>query len=200
MVASGANPNPPMRPSRRRDPDEDFQPRARQLTPSAVGRTPCPKKGSSRSSSDSSSANRFPSHLAHHERLSRVTGLAVLSSDALSSVAYATEEILRVLVLVGAGALALASPIAFVIAAILAIVVVLLPADDPRVSERRRRVHRRQGQSRRNARADRGRLAADRLHPHGRGEHCGGRGGADVGVSAVARQPGRADARVSSSC
>jgi amino acid transporter len=65
----------------------------------------------------------IPSHLAQHERLSRVTGLAVLSSDALSSVAYATEEIVRVLVLVGAGALWLASPIAFVIATILAIVV-----------------------------------------------------------------------------
>jgi amino acid transporter len=65
----------------------------------------------------------IPSHLAHHERLSRVTGLAVLSSDPLSSVAYATEEILRVLVLVGAGALSIASPIAFVIATILAIVV-----------------------------------------------------------------------------
>jgi amino acid transporter len=65
----------------------------------------------------------IPSHLAQHERLSRVTGLAVLSSDALSSVAYATEEILRVLVLVGTGALALVSPIAFVIASILAIVV-----------------------------------------------------------------------------
>src|SRR5690349_4718958 len=65
----------------------------------------------------------IPSHLAHHERLSRVTGLAVLSSDALSSVAYATEEILRVLVLVGTAALSLSSPIAFVIAAILAIVV-----------------------------------------------------------------------------
>ena len=65
----------------------------------------------------------IPSHLAQHERLSRVTGLAVLSSDALSSVAYATEEILRVLVLVGTGALGLASPIAFVIASILAIVV-----------------------------------------------------------------------------
>jgi amino acid transporter len=63
----------------------------------------------------------IPSHLAHHERLSRVTGLAVLSSDPLSSVAYATEEILRVLVI--AGAIGLVSPIAFVIAAILAIVV-----------------------------------------------------------------------------
>jgi len=65
----------------------------------------------------------LPSHLAHHERLSRVTGLAVLSSDPLSSVAYATEEILRVLILVGAGALTLATPIAFVIATILAVVV-----------------------------------------------------------------------------
>ena len=65
----------------------------------------------------------IPSHLAHHERLSRFTGLAVLSSDPLSSVAYATEEILRVLVLVGIGALTFATPIAFVIAAILAIVV-----------------------------------------------------------------------------
>ncbi len=65
----------------------------------------------------------IPSHLAHHERFSRVTGLAVLSSDALSSVAYATEEILRVLVLVSIGALTFATPIAFVIAAILAIVV-----------------------------------------------------------------------------
>jgi amino acid transporter len=76
-----------------------------------------------------SQAKRFvvgkpiPSHLAHHERLSRLTGLAVLSSDALSSVAYATEEILRVLVLVGAAALGHATPIAFTIAAILAIVV-----------------------------------------------------------------------------
>jgi amino acid transporter len=65
----------------------------------------------------------IPSHLAHHERFSRVTGLAVLSSDALSSVAYATEEILRVLVLAGTAALSVASPIAFTIAAILAIVV-----------------------------------------------------------------------------
>ena len=65
----------------------------------------------------------IPSHLAHHERLSRVTGLAVLSSDPLSSVAYATEEILRVLVIAGAAALTFAGPIAVVIATILAIVV-----------------------------------------------------------------------------
>lgn len=65
----------------------------------------------------------IPSHLAHHERLSRFTGLAVLSSDPLSSVAYATEEILRVLVLVSIASLSFATPIAFVIASILAIVV-----------------------------------------------------------------------------
>ena len=65
----------------------------------------------------------IPSDLAHHERLSRTTGLAVLSSDALSSVAYATEEIVRVLVIAGPGALGIADPIAFVIAAILAVVV-----------------------------------------------------------------------------
>jgi amino acid transporter len=65
----------------------------------------------------------IPSHLAHHERLSRFTGLAVLSSDPLSSVAYATEEILRVLIVVGVGALGFANPIALVIAAILAVVV-----------------------------------------------------------------------------
>ena len=47
----------------------------------------------------------------------------MLSSDPLSSVAYATEEILRVLILVGAGALSFSSPISMVIAAILAIVV-----------------------------------------------------------------------------
>src|SRR5262245_40678836 len=65
----------------------------------------------------------IPSHLAHHERFSRVTGLAVLSSDALSSVAYATEEILRVLTIGGVAALGLVTPIGAVIATVMAIVV-----------------------------------------------------------------------------
>src|SRR5436190_7799468 len=64
----------------------------------------------------------IPSHLAHHERFSKVTGLAVLSSDPLSSVAYATEEILRVLTIAGVGALWLVTPIGAVIATMLAIV------------------------------------------------------------------------------
>lgn len=66
---------------------------------------------------------RIPSHLAHHERFSKVTGLAVLSSDPLSSVAYATEEILRVLTMGGIAALSLVTPIGAVIAAMLAVVV-----------------------------------------------------------------------------
>ena len=65
----------------------------------------------------------IPSHLAHHERFSRVTGLAVLSSDPLSSVAYATEEILRVLTIGGVAALSLVTPIGAVIATVLAVVV-----------------------------------------------------------------------------
>lgn len=64
----------------------------------------------------------IPSDQAHRERFSRVTGLAVLSSDALSSVAYATEEILRVLTFGGLAALSLVTPVAAVIAALLAIV------------------------------------------------------------------------------
>src|SRR5678815_989494 len=65
----------------------------------------------------------IPSHRAHHERFSRTTGLAVLSSDPLSSVAYATEEILRVLTIGGVAALSLVTPIGAVIATMLAIVV-----------------------------------------------------------------------------
>jgi amino acid transporter len=64
----------------------------------------------------------IPSHLAHHQRLTKVTGLAVLSSDPLSSVAYATEETVRTLMLAGAGALALSVPIGVVIAFLLLVV------------------------------------------------------------------------------
>lgn len=59
---------------------------------------------------------------AAHERLSKTKALAVLSSDALSSVAYATEEILRVLLLAGFGALSLSLPIGAAIVVLLIIV------------------------------------------------------------------------------
>jgi amino acid transporter len=46
-----------------------------------------------------------------HERLGKVSGLAVFASDALSSVAYGTEEIMLVLVTAGSVAIAYAFPI-----------------------------------------------------------------------------------------
>ena len=57
-----------------------------------------------------------------HERLSKKVALAVFSSDALSSVAYATEEILHVLVLSGAAALSLSLPVSMAIAVLLFVV------------------------------------------------------------------------------
>jgi amino acid transporter len=56
------------------------------------------------------------------ERLPKRKALAIFSSDPISSSAYATEEILRVLVLAGAGALLLSLPIAAAIALLLFIV------------------------------------------------------------------------------
>jgi len=67
--------------------------------------------------------NPIPSEQAQQERLSKTTALAVFASDALSSVAYATEEILRVLVLAGSAGLALTVPIGAAIALVIAIVV-----------------------------------------------------------------------------
>jgi amino acid transporter len=57
------------------------------------------------------------------ERLNVVTGLPVLASDNISSSAYATEEIMRVLALAGAGALFLTLPITLGVIVVLAIVV-----------------------------------------------------------------------------
>ena len=66
----------------------------------------------------------MPLAQARHERLSKMIALAVFSSDALSSVAYATEEILLVLVLAGAAAAHLSVPLALAITGLLLIVVV----------------------------------------------------------------------------
>jgi amino acid transporter len=59
---------------------------------------------------------------AAHQRLSNPVALAVFSSDALSSVAYATEEILLALAIAGTGALGVAWPISISIAVLLIIV------------------------------------------------------------------------------
>src|SRR3989441_5579045 len=66
----------------------------------------------------------MPLAQARHERLRKRVALAVFSSDALSSVAYATEEILLILVLAGTVALHYSVPIALAITALLAIVTV----------------------------------------------------------------------------
>ena len=65
----------------------------------------------------------MPIAQARHERLSKPVALAVFASDPLSSVAYATEEILLVLTLAGSVALSYSLPVATGIAVLLAIVV-----------------------------------------------------------------------------
>ena len=58
-----------------------------------------------------------------HQRISKRVALAVFSSDPISSTAYATEEILLVLVFAGTAATALALPISIAIAGLLGILV-----------------------------------------------------------------------------
>jgi amino acid transporter len=59
---------------------------------------------------------------AEHERLPKLLALPIFASDALSSCAYATEEILLALLLAGTAAFRLSVPIAIGIAVLLAIV------------------------------------------------------------------------------
>jgi amino acid transporter len=68
----------------------------------------------------------LPTHRARHERLPKTLALPVFASDALSSTAYATQEILSTLLLAGVGLAAFqyATPIAWCIVALLAIVTV----------------------------------------------------------------------------
>jgi amino acid transporter len=58
------------------------------------------------------------------ERLSKTKALAIFSSDAISSSAYATEEILRVLILGGAAALALGVEVSIAISVLLVAVAI----------------------------------------------------------------------------
>jgi amino acid transporter len=64
------------------------------------------------------------SHKAEHQLLPKFLALPVFSSDPLSSNAYATEEMMLVLVTAGAGALIYRIPIAIAIATVLVIVIV----------------------------------------------------------------------------
>ncbi len=64
----------------------------------------------------------IPTEHAIHERLTNVKALAIFSSDALSSVAYATEAILGVLIIAGGAAFGYTIPISIAIAILLVIV------------------------------------------------------------------------------
>jgi amino acid transporter len=61
---------------------------------------------------------------AEHERLTKFKALAVLSSDAISSVAYATEAILATIIVAGSSNLWVTLPISFAIVTLLAIVAI----------------------------------------------------------------------------
>jgi amino acid transporter len=61
---------------------------------------------------------------AAHQRLSKTIALAIFSSNAISSVAYATEEILLVLVLAGTAAMAWSIPISLSILLLIAILTI----------------------------------------------------------------------------
>lgn len=65
----------------------------------------------------------LPISAAHEERLPNAQAMAVLSSDALSSVAYATDQTLAVLVLAGSAALVFSLPITLAVISLVAVVV-----------------------------------------------------------------------------
>ena len=65
---------------------------------------------------------RLPTAQQAHERLTNFAALAVFASDGVSSVAYATEEILLMLALAGTAHLNLSMPIAAAIALLIAVV------------------------------------------------------------------------------
>jgi amino acid transporter len=62
------------------------------------------------------------SELEEHERLTKQKALAIFSSDNISSSAYATEEMMRILVIAGIGAISLTMPLTIAICVVLAIV------------------------------------------------------------------------------
>ena len=59
---------------------------------------------------------------APHQTISKTIGLAVFASDALSSTAYATQEIMMILAVAGAGAMTYVFPISLAIVALMAVV------------------------------------------------------------------------------
>src|SRR5512143_3656601 len=82
------------------------------------------KTGPSRNISHYLIGRPLPTADAPHETIGKTVGLAVFASDALSSTAYATQEILVILAAAGTAAFGYVFPIALVIVGLLAIVVI----------------------------------------------------------------------------
>jgi amino acid transporter len=101
--------------------------------------------------------------------------LAVLSSDALSSVAYASEEVLRVLMVGGLAAMSYSRPIALLIATLMAVVAFSYRQTIKVYNKGRRRLHGGQGEPEHRAGLTGRSSAADRLHADGRSLGVGGR-------------------------
>ena len=133
---------------------------------------------------------------AGHHKFGIFGGLAVLSADALSSVAYATEEVLRVLMIGGLAAMTYSQPISVLIAILLIAVafsfrqtIFAFPGGGGAYVVTRDNLGPIAGPGR-------GRVAADRLHADRGGQHHGRRVGGDVGVSVAARRQDVAEPRV----
>ena len=61
---------------------------------------------------------------APHQTIGKAIGLAVFASDALSSTAYATQEIMMILAIAGSGALGYVFPISLAIVALMVVVTI----------------------------------------------------------------------------
>jgi amino acid transporter len=66
----------------------------------------------------------LPTHQMEHEKVGVLSGLAVFASDALSSVAYGTEEVLIILAVAGAAGIRYVLPIGVAIAVLVVIVAI----------------------------------------------------------------------------
>jgi amino acid transporter len=103
----------------------EAQPQTASRTDEAGGRAPLPR-GSAYAVKRAVLGPALPTANLIHERLGKVTALAIFSSDALSSVAYATQEMLITLFAAGvvaAAAFHLIVPLSLVIVSVLAILI-----------------------------------------------------------------------------
>ena len=82
----------------------------------------------------------FRSDRLAHTLLPKRIALPVFASDALSSVAYAPQEIFAVLSVAGLAAYAYAPWIAGLVALVMIVVVAVVPAERARLPQRRRRL------------------------------------------------------------